>query len=653
MFAFLVATKVDWNIVKIIITIVGSGGGFGVIFGGIKYIIKLIRNHCKSKKLKESVNQSGDWVENYLHKEHFQSINILYGKKCIAYNRMKDSFVLHGNAGSGKSMILRKHYLVTRKREKKASCYFYSADQMNEANFFDTIQAIRNNLDEKMSKVIFYFDGIDETINANKQFFYKIRDTFNTVNLKIRISCRDNFFIQLTNSELQKEIGLFNHFYATKKWSRKELIKFLLACVNAVNLSKTTKKHLEHIFKSISDADLNKLNYNPLMCKMLCNIFIHKNDYQIESNRYAFYESFFRNAVLVNNPFPDKHLSRFAKEVFLAYSKKSNVNYDSAFELILKSIGKDNIVATFKHETFKEFLLAYYYVECLKDQKDSAVDVLSCAYPNDIADYISAGLLLYGNDQIVEKLKNIYLHTRNEFDDLLQSELKSLVPEKHFRLKYEIIFRLGRLQYSSSDRKIEIISFLEDIYYNDNDLSKLFSDNQNYWVTVLKRCCAISASFLGGYTIEMDYVAKMLDWKSEYDKNFDLANRSHTLYFYGDIMNDDDIFEYIDNDANCSCDKALHKRINRLSKINGISDTSSMNATELRTYYFRLFDIATIYTFIKSRTQRTWLLNLSVADKKVIEEFKTDFEDAGDKNRDRAVLLLEIKNATVELLSAM
>ncbi len=168
---------------------------------------------------------------------------------------------------------------------------------------------------------------------------------------------------------------------------------------------------------------------------------------------------------------------------------------------------------------------------------------------------------------------------------------------------------------------------------------------------VLKRCCAISSSFLGGYTIEMDYVSRMLDWNSLYDKNYDLANRSHTLYFYGDIINEDDIFGYIDNTADCSCDKAIHKRINRLSEINGISDIGNMKPKELRKYYFRLFDIATIYTFIKSRIRNPELLNLSETDKKIIRGFKTNFEDKGDVKKARATLLLNIKNATIELLN--
>ena len=66
------------------------------------------------------------------------------------------------------------------------------------------------------------------------------------------------------------------------------------------------------------------------------------------------------------------------------------------------------------------------------------------------------------------------------------------------------------------------IRFLEFVYEYDTNTGAKY--DQPYFEAVLKRCCAISASFLGGERVELDYIRHMLDFGTyPYDENYDFA----------------------------------------------------------------------------------------------------------------------------------
>ena len=69
----------------------------------------------------------------------------------------------------------------------------------------------------------------------------------------------------------------------------------------------------------------------------------------------------------------------------------------------------------------------------------------------------------------------------------------------------------------------------------------------------------------------------------------------------------------------------------------------SMNAKERKKYYFRAFDIATIYTFLKSHP----CSELSSEEIGVLTSFKTDFDDMSEKRRN---LLRKLKLQTLCLI---
>ena len=218
-----------------------------------------------------------------------------------------------------------------------------------------------------------------------------------------------------------------------------------------------------------------------------------------------------------------------------------------------------------------------------------------------------------------------------------------------FTIKYEIIFRLGRLLLEDN----VLNSFLK-FAYNDNRVANRYINNsdKNKWIVVLKRCCAISASFVGYEEIEIDYVKHMLSYrKNEYKRLYDIINRSHTLIFYEDreMKNNGilEFLEYMDNGI-FDCTKSCTKRVNRLSKLKDIAvPVNEMGKKDKRIYYFRLFDIATIYTFIVSRKSIDLLPWLNYDNRKIIKTFRTQFEGMSPE---REALLNEIKSKTLELL---
>ena len=153
--------------------------------------------------------------------------------------------------------------------------------------------------------------------------------------------------------------------------------------------------------------------------------------------------------------------------------------------------------------------------------------VLCQSYSNNYADFITDAIYSIVKDGLSEeftkKLIFIYSCTLSKtnlqklnFDFSKYSLDRSLLnkldktseddnDKKFFILKYEIVFRLGRI----TNNNQLAADFLKFIYYNDENIR--VKTNISYYLVVLKRCCAISSSFLSNEEIEIDYVKKMLE----------------------------------------------------------------------------------------------------------------------------------------------
>lgn len=345
-------------------------------------------------------------------------------------------------------------------------------------------------------------------------------------------------------------------------------------------------------------------------------------------------------------------MDKIAIEVFDSFCKgEKKIRYADCISPILKNKNSDKI--TFVHETFFEYFVARHYLYQLnRKETDKAVLSIFCQnYSNDFADFITSALVAENYEKqklYAQKLCDIYFHTFSRKEEKLYLSqgykgpvytvnyglINNLSSREFFSLKYEIIFRLGRLNISDS-----IISdFLKFVYYNDKNTKQM--RNKDYYIVVLKRCCAISSSFTANEEIELDYVNHMLPFQQkDYDINYDLANRSHTLLFYGDVASND-IFQFVDDNSIVEFKNAFKKRIDRLS-LELPQKVSDMNDKQKKKYLFRLFDLATVYTFMYNRKKK-----LSDEEYRIIKNTLVEFEGAGSERNN---MMLKIKEEIMKL----
>ncbi len=378
------------------------------------------------------------------------------------------------------------------------------------------------------------------------------------------------------------------------------------------------------------------------------------------SNTYEFYSQFIyavvsiylqRKDTVKSKTEIEQELNRIAATVFESFKKsQKQIPYHTYVAAILKMNSQETV--SFIHETFFEYFVARNYIcQLNKDIVDStALSVFYQNYSNPFADFITSALKTKNTTiqkNYIDKLCEIYFGTLSK--DVQELYMKHFNPPEHivnrkflynlspndfFSLKYEIVFRLGRLCPNNKN----ISDFLGFIYVYDKNIRQ--SQKQDYMLAILRRCCAISSSFLASEKIELDYVNHMLPFRSaNYDPNYDLANRSHTLLYYGDVTQNT-IFTFWDDDPNIKCSNAFRKRIKRLEATLPES-VANMNDKQKRTYLFRLFDLATIYTFMYNRKQK-----LSREEYDAVANCFTAFQGASIK---RQQLMAQIQNEIISL----
>lgn len=665
------------------------------VVGGIFNLIQWLYNRSAAdarKKLyydSKSVNRHLKQEEILFHKnfrlrkKFFRKMTIREeGALAQPSDRMpsfRGSYLVTGEAGCGKSEVLRNDFHKAYIWQfwtriflcSKRTCYLSSGNliellksESRQKTFLDRINTA------KLSVFYLYLDGVDEISDIYMEKLNKFLDCVqdNVQRGVFRFSCRTEF----ADKHLSQYD--FDHKFRIEKWNRSQL----------QGLS-------ELILRGLSGQDRNKLkdtrNYikgeqvswdfidSPLLLKLLIYIKLYsRQEFRACTNKYLFYSAFFETLITIyqrdcGKGFYDVKMDvidKAAESVFKAYvnHEKSIPYMKFLAPLIKEQPDHDLKMVCLAHETFYEYLVAYYYHSQLlkKDLSTKVIDVMKTPYSNDYADFITAAISGDSPEQqkaVMEAMSRLYGYTLKhelfaqfqerftpgyEYDLKLLSYMNTIKAQSDRRenpyliLKNEIVFRFGR--FSSGIESDYRVRFLEFVYKKDINTGAVF--DQDYFIAVLRRCCAISSSFLGGEKIELDYVQHMLDFPPyTYDKNYDLANRSHTLVYYSDVP-DSNIFTFRDNAAEYDWDFARAKRIERLAY--ELPDhLSDMTAKEKKKYYFRVFDIATIYTFIKSRSVQ----DLSQGEIEVLKNCKIDF---GDMSEQRREVLHSLKEAILEII---
>lgn len=611
------------------------------------------------------------------------------------YLNLWQSTLLEGEAGSGKSTYLKKSFLyynsflwrIFYKLTRKCILFFDADEFLLSIQDEDLLKKVK---DSKFRKISIIIDGIDELGEDEKIISKVIGYLFKLVNdqyngkCNLIVSCRTSSSWRYTNDP--KFLRLISQKYSIQSWTTEDI------CL----LVKEIEKHLS----KRNDIDVNDLRdklcdpttiakivkHNPLRCKIYCivmSLITLKDDNTDYSNDYLLYEIFFEHLIkeALKRYYPRiKNLSDLSKTEMLNIGElalikyKSRVYHNNFSNKIVQKVAQktDNRILplvyeeknnNFWHRTYEEFFVSYYYVSEMKRKDENIIkiiDVLTCSYTNPYSDFINKAFqtILITSDQrkslisyytyiyyfSISPLKNKELNQQYKFTFLKDYKtfqkqytenreiINKLERNQLLYLKYEITFRVGRL-FDDAAKQFLIFVYKYDVLSNYPKKYK-YSEFES---VILKRQCAISSSFLCQSSLEIDYVKKTLNYlKSEYSETYDLVNRSHTQIYYGDVK-ETDILTYRDNGYG-EWKKAREKRINRLKEI------PNCYCPEDKITCFRLFDLATIYSFLQSRKYE----KLSETEIKIIKE--TKLSDILNNPYERESLMIEIQQHIIQLL---
>lgn len=594
-------------------------------------------------------------------------------EKRIFIHRLKNtSYILTGDAGCGKSALLKYDFLTTfskhHRKNNSAIIFLYSYDLIKIVEDKPTQKEFLKKIQNAKLKTIFlYLDGVDEIGDVRCAAFYDFINYISKLasNIIFKISCRTEFAHNYL--EREKSFSRIQKIFKIGAWTPSMLYSYAKKLIKHLDKNKyqsicnlSAKAFLKE------EKNWEKHVNSPLLMKIYIYIKIHGGEFLTGEikNKYSFYDHFINvllktyytrtgSPILDDEMISSKEIQ--SKTIFSVFSHGGKDLEDlpelDVLSPILKNTSSNK--KTFVHETFFEYYVAsYYYSKLINPSFDSTViSVFYQNYSNDFADFISDAIITENTDQqnIFDKLLNIYYSTLNEktkqifiqrfpsFNPSGFCQLSTLTEQQFFSLKYEIIFRMGRLNSLNNENlNTNIIDFLEFVYEKDDNIK--YSKRIKYYLVVLKRCCAISASFLGGEKIEIDYVKHMLSFY-DYNEHYDLANRSHTLLFYGDVKNKN-IFNFRDDNIVTPYENAFKKRIDRLS-LPLPSHIDNMDKQTKKKYFFRLFDLATIYTFMKHRGKA-----LTVKEHKIISQCKVVFDGASSE---RSEIMKKIKEEILAL----
>lgn len=635
-----------------------------------KKAYKKIENAVESKK--KNILSEPMFFDELDKKKYFFYNGFTIEDLCNKQKRIKvkklihKSYLLVGEAGSGKSACLKNDFLNLRNKRvlhTRFAQWFLHSNELTK--LLDDRDKQNHKIDlllqAKYKKLYLYIDGLDEIGENRVPLFFDFINKLaldEGIDFVLKITSRSQFAINNISSENSTHI---KNFLKVSDWNEKNLLGYCKQIIRHLTQQKyLTLRKSQDCYNIIKNSKMRKKYItNPLLMKLYIYCCIHGSITDIENNienRFNFYSTFI--TILLKNywrrknspqsmEFLFKQQNDFAEQVFKSINRSgkviNNVEYSLGLLPLCKKTSDNNAVLI--HESFYEYFVARYYYNCTTSINPSVdnVFVYCCNYSNDYADFITDAFKKDNEEtrkRIAQRFFEIYFFTLNrqgkrKYNELgfsgpsFSLNLSNLGGHEFFSLKYELIFRLGRLQ---SNEEI-IAKFLDFIYCYDNNTG--ITNENKYYITFLKRCCAISSSFIGGEKIEIDYVKHMLPYdKDNYDEKYDLANRTHTLLFYGDVTGSN-IFNFIDDDPNQCCDKAFKKRIDRLS-FHLPKDVVTMDEKSRKKYYFRLFDLATIYTFMKSRN-----IKLKQGELDIVQKCEVDFEGASEE---RTALMKIIKN---------
>ena len=601
----------------------------------------------------------------------------------------KESAVIKGEAGIGKTIFLENLFLRYNTPLRRWAGGLFLSRYCVKTTFRElttdlTFQEMLTNV--KCRRLSLLVDGFDEVSDNDKIIQHNITELLTF--LRHLNHCRKkNILLFGRTAFMDKYLqphtefcSVFHACYELKEWTEEMASVYEEKLLNQYLKGDRTEKKEQ--IKSLlrSKAIRECIGHNPLRHKMMLYICLYyeEGEHGYEGlvelkEQFHFYSRFLEIIVkrewnrMFDFPAEEEEirmiLNAHAQIAFYIFQKKpinkakltlpqrianfkdirTLLKNQPIFNVLLKcTTSEEKEIFSYIHKTFEEYLVARYLHWCLRSAKEEEgcmillADSLMQSYSNDYADFITSGFRMLSPKSVQDAfflLAKVYDHTiqasaleiseKSQDRDLLKY-VQGLSDCNLLHLKYEIVFLAGRL----GQGKL-VQTFLRQVYQKD-DLTE-YGDRryQKYQNVILKRCCAISASLIGDEKTELDYIKRMIPDTESYDREYDLVNRSHTLIYYHDVSSTE-IIDFQDEDPSVPWTNARTRRIRRLRvKPKGSDDKYT---------YFRAFDLATIYAFLKNRSQSASQLNIEEI--KILRNCEVDIPGV---STEKVVLMKELK----------
>lgn len=224
-----------------------------------------------------------------------------------------------------------------------------------------------------------------------------------------------------------------------------------------------------------------------------------------------------------------------------------------------------------QHKTISNFLIAYYYVNRMKDYNDNQkVDELEYLFPMDVNIFIKP-----------------LINENLEMQKLIFDKCKKVYANGGILAKSQVLYMMGRI--TDKNLKSKILKTLEG-YYNElypqltvcNESKSRQEDRDAH---LLLRSVIISLVYLGKKDKREAYLKMLL--------NYPIANqinRSFHLEYYGDALRqpDSNVYYYID-DGSEDIDVTYHILLNRVERY-----LTSTKVTEDLNFQINLFTLCSL-----------------------------------------------------------
>ena len=499
-----------------------------------------------------------------------------------AYKENKRCIIL-GEAGSGKSFLMKKH-CVEELQNGKHALYLCPEDWNNNNDLSNYVRSVLSKRILPPDDLLIIIDGIDEIFATNHDKLKElIRETY-SVRCRIWLGCRTNYY----DNAICMEAIPYKRIYV-QAWDKNQSIKYVRDYAALIGKDFVVDKYLE--LQKVNTG-IDSFSKNPLRLSMLLYIIEnYTGNNEFIYNEYALYKCFFE--LWTNNEI--KRLKEIdlknafcqwqyvARRLYLGTDNSIKVSNNRVITSIFKSHPGDecfSYVSDFWHRSFMEYLLAKEAIEAMSLSPEAIIESLKFNNRSDVDYYIKQAFAItsqYQKNIISKNLIAAYSCVENVLSD----------KQEIFYVQNQVVYYLTRMNATNDD----IPKFIRTIYYNPIH-------------PILEQGIAYGAANIGLMDIALDFANKM----KEPDSVQNRTNRAWTLIFYGD-QPDEDPLSYEDTHL-CSWKRSKEARLRRLK------------GNESKHHAFRMFDLCILHGFYESRKWK----DLVESDFEIINETETDIQ---------------------------